>query len=75
MGITKSTGVKIIIEHGNTKREINGPFNICGSKQDLNDLKEQLERALQDDFNYGWVEIVEYIKCDTIANTPPQKWE
>ena len=37
--------MRVVIEHGKTKRVIGGPFNICGSKADLRALEDQLKAA------------------------------
>lgn len=67
--------MKIIIEHGNAKREINGPFNICGSKEDLCSLRDQLNNQLEShSFIYGWVNIL-CPKQKSITNTPPIEWQ
>ena len=49
--------MKIVIEHGTTKRKILGPFNICGSRDDLLLLADAIEVATRDDFTYGWVAV------------------
>jgi hypothetical protein len=56
--------MKLIIEHSNTKRQIKGPFALCGSKKDLEQLKEIIENKLNDDFEYGWINVDEIINPD-----------
>ena len=64
--------MKIIIEYGDTKRQIDGAFNICGSKDDLLLLAEKII-AKADKLCYGWIEISE--TQQHISNTPPVPWE
>jgi Zn-finger domain-containing protein len=67
--------MKIIIEHGNKKREIVGAFNICGSLADLQELQQQLKNELERrQFVYGWVNIVEGRQL-SVVDTPPEPWE
>jgi hypothetical protein len=67
--------MKIIIEHGETKRQINGPFNICGSRDDIYHIVAELSRHLNDStWSYGWTYIVDR-RQPSIANTPPIGWE
>jgi hypothetical protein len=50
--------MKIFIEAGRTKRQITGPFNICGSRDDLFEMMDQLRTLLEDkSWSYGWVSI------------------
>lgn len=53
--------MRIFIEHLNTKRIIQGPFNICGSFNDLKRLRDALTDGLregaEDQFNYGWINV------------------
>jgi hypothetical protein len=67
--------MKIVIEHGKTKRRIDGPWNICGSREDLESLVSQLQRRLSGDpFHYGWVRI-EDKPYYGLAETPPVPWD
>jgi hypothetical protein len=53
--------VKLIISSvEGVKRQIDGPFSICGSLSDLTTLRNELNRAIEIDrpFSYGWVEII-----------------
>ena len=63
--------MKIVIEHGRTKRQIEGAFNICGSKEDLISIAQQILGAVHEDnsFAYGWVNI------RTVRQEPPKGWE
>lgn len=65
--------MKIVIEHKTTKRIIDGPFNICGSRSDLEHIINKLEKAVDSDFCYGWVKI--NFDQESIANTAPIPWE
>lgn len=65
--------MKIIIEKGKISREIEGAFNICGSKKDLENLALQLNEGLKHDFFYGWIEIHDIQKFN--ANSKPISWE
>lgn len=47
--------MKFIISHSNTKREIDGTFSICASRDDIMKLVEQLRSHLLDSsWSYGW---------------------
>ena len=72
------TEMKIIISHGQTKREINGPFNICGSREALLALASQLIWALGDEdrrFSYGWVTIRPPGATQSVVEGPPSPWD
>ena len=46
--------MKIVIEHKNTKREINGVFNICASREDYKasiEAQKKLAEALHEVYN------------------------
>lgn len=64
----------IVIEAGESKRQIEGPFNICGSREDLLEIADRiLKEADKDDFYYGWVSVS--LRAKSIVNTPPKKWD
>lgn len=65
--------MKLIIEHGKTKREINGPYNVCGSRDDLTRLSEAIRCFLKEEAAYGWVEVTEPNPSTT--NQKPVPWE
>ena len=69
--------MKFIIEHSNTKRNIIGNFNICGSSGDLRILAEQILMQIGDPdvprFIYGWIHITE--SQPSIVNTKPKEWD
>jgi hypothetical protein len=64
--------MKIIIEYDGVKREIEGPFNICGSAADLRSLSEQL-RGFDPDASYGWMSI-RTTEASITPNQPPIGW-
>jgi hypothetical protein len=66
-------GMKVVISHSKTKREINGPFALCGSAADLRLIAERISDALESGFLYGWVDI--YEKTEPLANTTPERWD
>lgn len=66
--------MKIIIEHLHTKRVIEGPFNICGDRQDLITLMDAINETLHNSFSYGWVNITEQ-KQPSLVNMIPEPWE
>lgn len=66
--------MKLAIEHGRTKREIDGAFSICGSRADLQALAEQLQAHLADEgWSFGWTTI--YPRPTRLTNTPPIPWD
>ena len=81
--------MKLIIEHKHTKREINGPFALCCSKDDLIYLHSIIESKLEQNFSYGWIrfdvytpqpddsgfEVMILKRQKTKANTEPVNWD
>lgn len=81
--------MNIIISHSDTKRRISGPFNICGSKQDLLRIADLLIKACHshaemDDegvvrdanMEYGWVNITDPpAEQDILMNQGPIRWD
>lgn len=66
--------MKLIINHGKVKRQINGPYSICGSKHDFQVLYKAIRRAIDgEDFCFGWFDVVDYLPCT--PNTKPMNWE
>lgn len=64
--------MKIIFDKDGVKREIETPFEMCGSRQDLETLVHRLQDVLEGDrFSYGWVTIYER---QMTANATPRKW-
>ena len=74
--IEKEKEMNLIIEHGNTKRRIEGPFNICGTGEDLQWIAECIQKRLAKSHGYGWVSIPLRLgeQCH-IANTEPSPWD
>ena len=69
--------MKYVIAHSKTKREISGPLNICGSREDLLWLSKKIyEKARKRKFCFGWVTIEKPIKKQSaIPNTPAKTWD
>lgn len=69
--------MKIVISHGKTKRKIEGSFELCLSKADLEDLslqiRQEVARRERDQTSYGWFTIRDEPK--TLINTPPKDWD
>ena len=65
--------MNIIVEHQGVKRIISGPFNICGTRADFMDLRDQLAQGCVDDFSYGWVK-VRRAEEPGKADTKPLHW-
>jgi len=67
--------MKLVIEHSETKREINGAFNLCGSRGDLRALARQIDLRLADEtWSYGWMAIYPDQQV-TESNTRPTPWD
>ena len=69
--------MKIIIAHKGIKRVIDGDgFNICGNKEDLMVIADQILRQMHEGFAFGWVEIrdVEPDQHSGKPNTEPLPW-
>lgn len=67
--------MKLVIDHSETKREIFGPFKICGSREDIKLLATQLASRLNDEsWSYGWTVIHESMPGD-LVNTKPTHWD
>lgn len=66
--------MRIIINHGGIKREINGPFSIGGTREDL----EMMASSIMSYINrspglvVGWVDIVSLIP--PVPNQSPYDW-
>lgn len=66
--------MKLVIEHSQTKRVIEGAFDICGSRADLAALAEQIRARLADEsWAYGWMTV--YPTPRKQSNTPPLPWD
>lgn len=67
--------MKLIISYSQTKRRIDGPFRICGSREDIESLATQLVRHLEDaNWSYGWIGIYGNIPA-VLENTPAIEWD
>ena len=62
--------MKLIIEHQGIKREIRGPFNICGDRRSLMCIANRIIDAAP---HYGWVLIYETEAGK--ANLAPISWK
>lgn len=60
--------MKIIIDHQGCKREINGNFQICLSREDAQDMIRCLEQMQ----TFGWVDVFNRPKSTT--NQAPIGW-
>jgi hypothetical protein len=77
--------VKLTIDHSRTKRAIDGPFSLCGSRKDLESLARQILGTFAvDDIqhqdghgraSYLWVNILARVEADPITNTRPLTWD
>ncbi len=67
--------MKIAISAGNKKRQITGPYALCGSREDMLILQRALDYALEEErkFTYGWVDVSEH--APILSDTPPEPWE
>lgn len=66
--------MKLVIEHSETKRTIDGAFGICGSRSDLLALIAQLQARLADEsWSYGWVTV--HPMFQQRSNTLPKDWD
>lgn len=63
---------KIVVSAQGVKREITGPYAVCGSISDLARLRDALTVALDCGMSYGWVEVTE--RPLVVANQPPEPW-
>lgn len=66
--------MQFIIGHSETKRKIEGPFEICASRGDLEYLIKVLQRYLDTGHNYGWIEIHEPMEPIGV-NSSPVGWD
>lgn len=64
--------MRIVIQAGSKKRVINGPYNICISKEDLEILTKCLS-SVSPNFNYGWIHVAKSELL--ISDTTPEPWE
>jgi len=64
--------MEIVIEHSNTKRTINGYFNLCGRREDLREIANQILNQTED-FTYGWIKIRK--EQESVTNIKPVQWD
>lgn len=68
--------MKLTIAHSETIRQINGPFEICGSGKDLKNLANQILKKVESEDGklmcYGWISIVD--KQEPISMVP-RDWD
>lgn len=69
-----SVSYRLIIGHGKTKREIDGPFQICGSGEWLVEIGRQLIEQGEGK-HYGWVDITIRMNDKAMANNAPIPWD
>lgn len=76
--------MKFIIEHGHTKREIVGPFNMCASWADFTRLHEVLTQLMDRykdkdgnlPFSMGWIPVTEPSpRQESVVDTAPVSWD
>jgi len=67
--------MEIVIQHLATKRRINGPLSICGSRKDLSSFARQITEHLNSNPSvaHGWISIVD--QPETLAGVSPKGWE
>lgn len=67
--------MKFVLETEGVRREIKGPFNLCGSLVDLKALRDQIDQQLNKEkiFVYGWITIWPEPIHDE-PNRIPLKW-
>lgn len=66
--------MKLIIAKDGIKREIEGPFDLCLSREVARWLRDQLRQADHDEFHYGWVKVSEEPPYQGAVNSPPKPW-
>lgn len=49
---------KVIVDFSKTKRIIDGPFMICGEREILRSIANQILHATDANFSYGWVSLL-----------------
>jgi hypothetical protein len=72
----KGTQMKLLISKDFIKREIEGPFAMCCSADDLDALIRELQRQRRamGDSTYGWFPVDPSHPSDCASNTRPLKW-
>jgi len=64
--------MEFVIAYSKTKRKFTCPFEICGRKEDLINLAEQILAEADSNFSYGWIKIEENMD---LAHTAPMEWD
>lgn len=78
--------MKLIINHRRLKRVVNGAFSICCDLQTLEQLKEVIDKKIEQKHIYGWInfnefelqpetsdhDIIKVTKC--VKNSNPIGW-
>lgn len=70
--------MRVVITHSTTKRQIDGAFELCGSRADLESIARQIlgHLAASENFSYGWISILPTgDRQASFANTPPKGWD
>lgn len=62
----------IIIDHDSIKRDIHGPYQICGDAKDFELLGRAIQEFLDCQSTYGWIEVHEH--TNTCTNQKPIAW-
>jgi hypothetical protein len=66
--------MKFTIACSHTKRQIDGAFEICGSRADFEELVKQLRTHLADEsWSFGWASI--YPPINIALNTHTKAWD
>lgn len=69
--------MKLVINANSTKRELNAPFAVCVSNEDLESLRDgvlaEIERRKRHGLSYGWFTISPSV--EPLGNTPPKHWD
>lgn len=65
--------IKFTIDQDGVKRQIEGPFDVCASREDFTMLRNRINQWLEGDAVYGWLYVVDQNK--TVADNPPRKWK
>ena len=76
---SRSSRMKITIEHGHTKRTIDGAFNLCCSRETLaliaDTLTETCREWREQNISQGWVKIIPLPTQTSLVNQSPIPWD
>ncbi len=69
--------MRLVIDHSLTKREIQGAFGVCGSRDDLESLAQQIlgYLAANTHVSFGWCPIVPNAQHHGLPNQQPVPWD